>query len=226
MQLAARINHKLETSELLSYVGKPLPLRTLRRILNSDFRSMRVRTCIIKDPTMLQTPFKRTPVAVSGWFNMDKRPIPITMNIHVKNGNDLCLNKVQMNRLIFYIAQTVQHEYLHKLQSRKKPDIDTKDVAVYYSDRLSRKRVNEMKYLADPCEVEAYSHDIAMEIKQFYSHVGIREALRNISSLRKVNSFKHYSKAFKGTDWDTLRHTLLKKTWKWLDRVIPAPVCP
>jgi hypothetical protein len=226
LYMVSRINRKLATSELLSYVGKPLSLRTLRRILNSDFRSLGVRTCIVQDPDMLKSPFKRSKFAVSGWFDMDGRKMPITMNINVPNKDDLCLTKKQMNRMLFYVAQTVQHEYLHKLQCRKKPDIDKNDVKVYYSDRLSKKRVDEMVYLADEWEVDAYARDIAHEIKQFYPQLGVREALRNIVSLRKVNSFKHYSKAFKGTNWDVLRRTLLKKVWKWLDRVIPTPVCP
>lgn len=224
MQLAERINRKLATSELLSYVGKDLPLRTLRRILNENFRSLGVRTCIVEHPDMLKSPFLKSSFSVSGCFHFDKRPMPITVSVRVRSKESLHLNKNQMNRMIFLVAQTVQHEYLHKLQCRKKPDIDKQDVKVYYSDRLSKARVDEILYLSDPIEVDAYARDMAMEIVHYYPHLGIREAMRSIPSLKKVSSFKHYVKAFKGTDWEILRRTLFKKTWKWLDHVLPAPV--
>src|ERR1019366_7077691 len=102
LHMVSRINRKLATSELLSYVGKPLPLRTLRRILNSDFRSLGVRTCIIVHPDMFKPPFRNVKFSVGGCFHYDKRPMPITMDIRVRSKDDLLLTKAQMNRMLFH----------------------------------------------------------------------------------------------------------------------------
>jgi hypothetical protein len=219
-----RINRKLETSELTQYVGKDIPNRTLRKILNKDFRSMGVRARVIRDSASATyaNPIQPNGFYVSGVYHFDGRHKPITLTIHLHpEQKSLRLSKIRMNRLFFLVSETIQHEKIHQQQCRKRPKIDPEKTKVYHSDRMSKVRADEIKYLSDITEVDAYSHDICQEIRQYYPELSIREAFQNITSLHKVKSYKNYSKAFKGTNWDTLRKTLLRKAYKWMPQVFP-----
>jgi hypothetical protein len=68
--------------------------------------------------------------------------------------------------------------------------------------------------LSDVDEVEAYAHDLAMEIEFYYSKYKINDVLRNPSRFRKLTTYKVYKNAFKNTDWTNIRKMLLKKTYK------------
>ena len=229
MYLAERVNRKLQNSELHQYVGKKLTTRQLRKILNSEFKSLGVRACIIPDSNMMRAKNRKDIFHIGGEYSPGKKSIPITLNVCVSpTRKSMILGKIKMERLLFKIAQTVQHEKIHKMQDKRHPDIDSSYPVEFlkFSDSRdtvagSKERLQEMKYLGDHGEVDPYAHDIAMEIKYYYPHMDVREAIKNIGSLKKVQAYQYYRRTFKGTNWDVLRKTLLRKIWKWLPQVIP-----
>ena len=71
----------------------------------------------------------------------------------------------------------------------------------------------------NPDEIDAYSHDIAMEIVYFYDEKQKYEIIRNISEKNEVTSYKIYEKIFENSNWELIRRKLIKKTYLWLDYV-------
>jgi hypothetical protein len=70
-------------------------------------------------------------------------------------------------------------------------------------------------------EVEAYAHDIAMEIVRYYPTKNPATVIKQINKHHKLPSYEIYRKAFAGTDWAKLRQSLLRKTWKWSSTIRP-----
>jgi hypothetical protein len=101
----------------------------------------------------------------------------------------------------------LQHELIHREQYRRK----AVDNGYTFSD--------ERTYLSNPDEIDAYSHDIAMEIVYFYGETQKYEIIRNISEKSEVASYKIYENIFKNSDWELIRRKLIKKTYLWLDYV-------
>ena len=93
---------------------------------------------------------------------------------------------------------------IHREQYKKK------NVEGFYSVSNAR------SYLSNPDEIDAYSHDIAMEIKYFYPNRKPHTIINRIDKFTKLYSYKKYKEAFKGTEWDRLRISLLRKCWKWI----------
>lgn len=117
----------------------------------------------------------------------------------------------------FNISQTIQHETIHQQQSQHRPYIEE---PIKIDFRVVRGTTEEDRdYLADLDEIDAYAHDIAMEIKHHYSHMDPFHVLSTISYKRKLASYKFYSKTFKGCDWSNIKRRLLLKTYKWIEHV-------
>ena len=75
-------------------------------------------------------------------------------------------------------------------------------------------------YLAELDEIDAYVHDIAMEIREYYPKSDPMDVLRNINKRRKLWSWNYYRSAFKDSkDWSDVKTRLLKKTYLWLPHV-------
>jgi hypothetical protein len=73
--------------------------------------------------------------------------------------------------------------------------------------------------LSNPDEIDAYSHDIAMEILYFYGESQKYKIIRNISRKKEVESYRMYENTFKNSNWESIRKKLIKKTYLWLNYV-------
>ena len=84
--------------------------------------------------------------------------------------------------------------------------------------------LNVHEYLnkvAELDEIEAYAHDIALEILHHYPTMDPYAVLSSINRRRRLWSWNYYRDAFKySEDWSDVRHRLLKKTYQWLPIVI------
>ena len=114
------------------------------------------------------------------------------------------------------LSQILQHEKIHESQFYFRPDQAERKVRVYHSDKISKKRLAQIEYLREWCEIEAYAHDIAMEINQYYSYLNPSTVMKHIDKHTKLYSYMFYKKAFKGTDWSRLKKSLLRKIWRWI----------
>jgi hypothetical protein len=79
----------------------------------------------------------------------------------------------------------------------------------------------EADYLSEFDEIDAYAHDIALEIVHYYPGTDRFEILRTINRRRFVYSWRLYKKTFRDCDdWSDIRHRLLSKVYRWLPHII------
>lgn len=161
--------------------------------------------------------YSKEDYSVSGLYDMEvgKKYVILnfpktckTFNITTKNWSDFK----------FAVSQVCQHEKIHELQWQHR-DISGYDHEPLEFRNKTETKEEEQEYLSDPDEIDAYAHDIAMEIKYFYPKKNPYEVLKNINRYKKVWSYKYYRDTFKGSDWSEIRHSLYKKTYRWMPSV-------
>jgi hypothetical protein len=159
---------------------------------------------------------KDNAIFISGLFDESKKPnITLTLSIN-KDSHYTYMTEVKDNSLRFNMAQTLIHELIHRVHSENFDRVD-RCIPIRYSKSLPKNRVNEMKYLSDFEEIDAYTHDIALEILHYYPNQDPLKILSTIHKRKKVPSYKMYRLAFKGIEeWDNINKLLLKKTYRWL----------
>jgi hypothetical protein len=64
-------------------------------------------------------------------------------------------------------------------------------------------------------EIDAYGHDIALEIKHYYPRTDPLKILRYPTRYNKLTSFFIYNRAFKGVNWRDIKKTLIRKAYNW-----------
>lgn len=184
---------------------------------------MRVRTHIVYDDDLSRESTVRKQFMASGMFYSNKSTDPINLNLHVAPGcKRLRMSKGNMNRLFFLVSQIIQHESIHKRQTRYCPDTSLHVKPAKVSKRLSSARAKEISYLSSPDELEAYANDVALEIRSYYPDMPLQEVFAKIDSLRHMVSFGFYLKAFRGIEWARIRKTLLRRVWKIYPTTVPV----
>jgi hypothetical protein len=115
----------------------------------------------------------------------------------------------------FQLSITCQHELIHQHQWLYRDADDYIWDDMDYND-LDSTQEEDQEYLSDKDEIEAYAHDIAMEIRYYYNTLDPYEVLREIGKYKKVPSYKYYKRTFRGNDWLQIKKHLLKKVFLWL----------
>lgn len=208
MYLATSINNALESnkSKLLGWN----PYSSLTTKLHQSFRKKDLKFVYERHDFIEKDDF-----SVSGLYDMSSKKRYVILNVS-KSCFDFRLNQERWSEFKFLVSQVIQHETLHKLQWQYRELGE--DVQLDFRNMVGSKK-EEMEYLADLDEIDAYGHDIAMEIKFFYPNKNPYDVLKNISKCRKVWSYSYYKKTFKGNDWSDVRNRLLKKTYLWMPHV-------
>lgn len=155
--------------------------------------------------------------SISGLYDMEEDVKYIIFNFpterkHYKINND------NWRDLKFAISQVCQHETIHQLQWQHRKKLDVESAELDFRN-LSGDISEDKEYLADIDEIDAYGHDIAMEIKFCYPKKDPYDILRTIDSRKKLWSYNYYKKTYKGDDWYDIKKRLLKKTYQWLPYV-------
>jgi hypothetical protein len=147
----------------------------------------------------------------------DKLDGSITVDFFTKNTVDkvFTLKESDWKLFKFVLIQNLQHELVHKKQFSSRPITNW-----YKCHRIESKgpfhMLEERVYLSDIDEIEAFAHDLALEIQFYYPGRKIIEILSRPSRFRKLYTYKVYKRAFGKTDWSNIHKNLLKKTYKWL----------
>lgn len=156
--------------------------------------------------------------SVSGLYDMDTDIRYIILNFP-KNLKYFALEEKRWSEFKFAVSQVCQHESIHKCQWSFRNGYETENEPLEFRNK-NDVPVDELQlYLSDPDEIEAYAHDIAMEIKFYYSKSNPYEVLKAAGKKRKLWSYSYYKKTFKDEDWDIINKHLLKKTYRWLSHV-------
>ena len=155
--------------------------------------------------------------SVSGIYDMDEDVKYIVLNFS-KNCKTFNLRPETWRDFKFSISQVCQHESIHQHQWQ------FRDASDFEKESLDFRNIDgpvdeDQEYLSDPDEIDAYAHDIAMEIKYCYPKKDPYLVLRNINRYKKLWSYNYYKKTFRGEDWSEIKHRLYKKTFRWIPHV-------
>ena len=212
MYLASKINRRVD--QLRGTLVGPVALEVVEQQVQQSLRPWGVKVTVQGDETLTRTEF-----VCSGSYDYTKRKQPIDVVLHF---NHRCKNYVftrqKWRDFRFKISQLLQHELIHKHQYSHRVGIEG-DVCLYYDIKAGAKSDKEhMDYLAELDEIDAYAHDIAMEIRYFYPQQDPYQVLRNINDRPLIWSWQYYCDAFRDSDedWSDVRNRLLKKTYQWL----------
>jgi len=160
-------------------------------------------------------------IAVSGLFDSQIQCRNITLFLYFSWGSEwFRISEKNWKDLRFQLSQCVQHELIHRRQASYRQHLDN-DYALYYDVKASNSLDKQtMDYLAEFDEIEAYAHDIAMEIREFYPRTNPYQVLRTINRRKRIWSWTYYQRSFKNSeDWSEVRQRLLKKTYQWLPHI-------
>lgn len=152
-------------------------------------------------------------LAVSGLYDVEKEVKIITL-IFSKYYSEFTIERKSWKRFKFAVLQTCQHEAIHQCQWAFR----TYDRNVNYTSkyRFNQDNYKQKLYLSDPDEIEAYAHDIAMEIKFFYPKRNPYHVLKYANRFVSLWSYRYYRNTFGKKDWKLIQPRLIRKTYKWL----------
>lgn len=152
-------------------------------------------------------------LAISGIYDSIKNRRYIVLNFS-RHYRTYQITPEKWDAFKFGISQVCQHETIHQLQWQHRGDVVMQEPLDF---NRTEEGIDEVRgYLADPDEIDAYAHDIAMEIKFMYPSQDPYTVLRHITRKRKLWSYSYYKDTFKGGDWTLIKNRLLKKTYQWL----------
>lgn len=153
---------------------------------------------------------------ISGLYDMttNKRYIILNVSDYTKNLN---LTNYAFKDFKFFVSQVIQHETIHQDQWQFRDG--TEDPVKLDFRNFTGTLQEEREYLSDIDEVDAYGHDIAMEIKYYYPNENPYSVLKSINKKRKIPSYSYYKHTFKNTSWSKVKKRLLSKTYGWIPHV-------
>lgn len=159
--------------------------------------------------------YGRNEFSIGGVFDSTDNKCYVVLNFPVyKKFN---LNERAWKDFKFTISQTCQHELIHLQQNKFREDDDDTEPVDF--KKLVQGEGDDRDYLSEIDEIDAYAHDIAMEIKMYYPFSDPYNILRTINKRDRLYGYSYYCKTFKDDDWTDIRKLLLKKVYKWLPLV-------
>lgn len=160
-------------------------------------------------------------ISIGGSFDHEKRGKQIELDVYLNpHQKKFGWNEYNTPGIMFLLRQVLQHELIHQYQMQHRQE-ESRGMVTYYSV-VSRDpaKQEECDYLSELDEIDAYAHDIAMEIRHYYADEDPYEVLKNIRRKRYLTSWKIYTKAFKKCkDWSQVRQRLLTKVYNWIPYV-------
>jgi len=150
---------------------------------------------------------------VSGLYDMFSDKKYVICNFSDKTNTIEFTNRT-LEPFLFLVSQTIQHETIHQMQwfNREPEDEVVKLDFRNFGGTLQEER----EYLSDIDEIDAYAHDIAMEIKRYYPNRNPYEVLKNIRNTRKLYSYNYYKRTFSKCEWTGIKKQLFKKIYNWI----------
>lgn len=209
MYLAKKINKRLKSL----YDA----LRGRDAILHSDLREL-IQTAISPFNArvmMYGEPIPTDDIGISGVFEPANRRWPITIEVHVSKFRDkLYLNDKNVKHMVYAIFQSLSHELIHQYQYRFRED-DAPIMAYMLGDGSPMDP--KQAYLAEIDEIDAYAHDIAIDLFYHYPS-NYMDHLRDGRYTTSL-AWTMYVEAFHGFDWKDIRNRLYKKVYEHITRI-------
>lgn len=184
-------------------------IATRLRSTFSDYNNLKFKIVKIEDLDVNE-------FSVGGLYDQNSNTKYIILNVS-KYSEEMLFDTFLWKDFSFLVSQTIQHETIHQDQFKHRKETDEKpEIDFRFTPQDT---VEDRYYLADNDEIDAYAHDIAMEIKHFYPLNNPYDVLKSINSKRKLPSFSYYKNTFKGCEWGDIKKRLLLKTYKWIPHV-------
>ena len=208
---ASAINQKLRKHQHM-FTGCQAPTEiadNLQKIL---------RPWNVKVRTLRSADIPTQAFSVGGSFDLEIRRNNIEIDLYFSpRQRKLIWFDDKIENFMFLVSQVLQHELIHRYQNSSRP-ADVQQLATYYNIVTRRERdQSEVDYLSEFDEIDAYAHDIALEIYYYYPGQDALDILRTISKRRKLYSWNMYKRAFRNCDdWSLVKHRLLGKVYRWL----------
>ena len=191
------------------FVGNLTYLSFIRR-LSTAFKDLKFKYVTYDS-------FEKDDYSFSGLYDWDKNIKYIILNLSSEE-KSIYLTLDDYPYFEFNLSQAIQHETIHQDQWQNRPDGIHQMDSFDFKEKNASKR-EHMKYLSDEDEIDAYGHDIAMEIKYFYPTRNPYSVLKDINRTRKLYSYNYYKKTFRGVSWNNIKKKLFLKTFKWIEYV-------
>lgn len=155
-------------------------------------------------------------VAIGGEFDTERVRQPISIDLMLSNkGSNLKVNRNNLDGIMYLLFQVLCHELVHKYQYQRRVE----DHLTYHIMLDDKAEMNEdQEYLAEMDELDAYGHDLALELVRL-NPVDPFYELANLSNVTCV-TWDSYTEAFEGTEWSDIRKQLLKKTYRHLSQIV------
>jgi hypothetical protein len=150
----------------------------------------------------------------SGFYDMHEDKKFIVLNLSRKH-KKFEMNNKMFKDFKFLLSQVIQHESIHQTQWSFRPEFKDPVTVDFRDNGMGMSKKEERIYLSDMDEIDAYGHDIALEIKHYYPRTDPLKILRYPLRYNKLTSFFIYNRAFKGVDWRDIKKRLIRKAYKW-----------
>lgn len=211
MYLASLIDEILE-SKKEKLIGKN-SFKTLCATLNRSF----CKKAPFKFSYNTQKYLKKNEYCLSGLYDIDQ---DIKYIIFTFSSKAKYLDLQFWNEFKFQVSQVCQHESIHQCQWQNRDPDSYKRLEVDFRD-LGNSKKQDQRYLSDPDEIDAYGHDLAMEIKHYYFNKPPENVIKNIHRVKKLGTYNYYKRTFSNDreKWVKIRTKLLRKTTGWLPYV-------
>lgn len=209
MFLSSRINKRV--SQLYNDLSSRDFIKhdELQQVFQKAVKPLGVRVVLIRDE------LPKRAFAIGGFYEPHRVRQPICIELFVSSRTDtLRCSRKWIANTSFVLFQTLCHELIHKYQYKHRKPTDP----VWVMDFDDCAEMDEQQaYLAEFDEIDAYAHDIALELMFYHPQDPFAE-LRTMQS-PKVSSWQLYREAFEGTAWTDIHDQMLKKVYKHLTQI-------
>lgn len=200
-----------------SIVGKSLQPVSFTKKIKKIFKlfglPIGVRSCYNKETKVNQ-------VWIGGLYeglkdNNLQTFITLQIQFHEKN-KAVKVSKSLFKRMSYSIADTILHEIIHMRQYRRR---NFKEIPGYFSTASSGKKRAEQVYLGHPDEIDAYSFNIACQLKERFNNDQeiVKYLNTDLSDKRlKKDTYKMYLETFDHDHTHTIIRKLKKKVVNYL----------
>ena len=206
MYLTTDIDNLLEDNKF-RFMNESITYKAMQRRLNKLFKKQHNVEFKIEK----YDDFENDAISFSGIYDMFEEKTYIILNVSEHTDN-IKVHKWEYFK--FLLSQCIQHEKIHESQWSFRSCDEPCEKQWRESDK--RDINDERLYLSERDELEAYGHDIALEIKYFYPNSDPIHVLSNINNYKRITSWNYYKKTFKGVNWLSLKKILLKKAFYWI----------
>ena len=150
----------------------------------------------------------------SGLYDMHENKKYIVLNLSRKH-KKFEMNSKMFKDFKFLLSQVIQHESIHQTQWSFRSEHKDPVTVDFRDNGMGMSKKEERIYLSDKDEIDAYGHDLLLEIKHYYPRTDPLKVLRYPLKYKKLTSFFIYNKTFKGVDWINIKKRLIRRAYRW-----------